>query len=94
MARRGGIVVIARQILDELLAAAANCREVKVGCCFWYDASGQTHKRIFGCIEAAEDFGLTHWTAEGLEAVPALRSISLNRDWEAFWKTDPQRAAA
>lgn len=35
-----------------------------------------------------------HWIAEGLEVVPALRSISLNRDWHAFWKTDPQRAAA
>ena len=224
-------------------------REVKVGCCFWYDASGHTHKRIFGRIEAAEDFGVTlrrwadqcglasakevvfigdggewiwnianrhfhdkrttwvldwfhlvehlweaartlhpddraeqvglvagwkrilrydggirlwrrlqemqvsteqgtagreaiesllgylkprldqtdyptyrqrdmaigsgavesagkqlvvqrakgpgmHWTAEGLEVVLALRSISLNRDWDDFWKTDPQRAAA
>ena len=224
-------------------------REVKVGCCFWYDASGHTHKRIFGRIEAAADFGITlrrwadqcglasakevvfigdgaewiwnianrhfndkrttwvldwyhlvehlweaarvlypgdcagqvakvaewkrilryeggvplwrglqemqvsaeqgsagrkaidsllgylkprldqtnypayrerdmaigsgavestckqlvvqrakgpgmHWTAEGLEVVLALRSISLNRDWDAFWKTNPQRAAA
>ncbi len=24
----------------------------------------------------------------------ALRSISLNRDWDVFWKTDPQRAVA
>ncbi len=35
-----------------------------------------------------------HWIAEGLEVVPALWAISLNRDWDAFWKTDPQRAAA
>jgi hypothetical protein len=35
-----------------------------------------------------------HSIAEGLEVVPALRPISLNRDGDAFWKTDPQRAAA
>jgi len=26
--------------------------------------------------------------------VLALRSISLNHDWDDFWKTNPQRAAA
>ena len=44
-------------------------------------------------VQRAKGPGM-HWTAEGLEAVLALRSISLNRDWDAFWKADPQRAAA
>ena len=44
-------------------------------------------------VQRAKGPGM-HWTAEGLEAVLALRSISLNRDWAAFWKTNPQRAAA
>lgn len=44
-------------------------------------------------VQRAKGPGM-HWTADGLEAVLALRSISLNRDWDAFWKTDPQRAAA
>jgi hypothetical protein len=44
-------------------------------------------------VQPAKGPGM-HWIAEDLEVVPALRSISLNRDWDAFWKTDPQRAAA
>jgi len=44
-------------------------------------------------VQRAKGPGM-HWTAEGLEAVLALRSISLNRDWDDFWKTNPQRAAA
>ena len=44
-------------------------------------------------VQRAKGPGM-HWTAKGLEVVLALRSISLNRDWDAFWKTDPQRAAA
>ena len=44
-------------------------------------------------VQRAKGPGM-HWTAEGLEVVLALRSISLNRDWDAFWKTNPQRAAA
>jgi hypothetical protein len=44
-------------------------------------------------VQRAKGPGM-HWTAEGLEVVLALRSISLNRDWDEFWKTDPQRAAA
>jgi len=44
-------------------------------------------------VQRAKGPGM-HWTADGLESVLALRSISLNRDWDAFWKTDPQRAAA
>ena len=44
-------------------------------------------------VQRAKGPGM-HWTADGLEAVLALRSISLNHDWDAFWKTDPQRTAA
>ena len=44
-------------------------------------------------VQRAKGPGM-HWTAEGLEAVLALRAISLNKDWEVFWKTNPQRAAA
>lgn len=44
-------------------------------------------------VQPAKGPGM-HWIAEGLELVPALRSISLNRDRDAFWKTDPQRVAA
>ncbi len=44
-------------------------------------------------VQRAKGPGM-HWTAEGLEVVLAIRSISLNRDWDAFWKTNPQRVAA
>lgn len=44
-------------------------------------------------VKQAKGAGM-YWAAGGLEAVLTLRFISLNRDWDAFWKTDPQRAAA
>lgn len=44
-------------------------------------------------VQRAKGPGM-HWTAEGLRAVLSLRAISLNGEWEAFWNTDPQRAAA
>ena len=34
-------------------------REIKVGCCFWYDDFDRAHKRIFGRIEQAKVFDKT-----------------------------------
>ncbi len=59
-------------------------REVKIGCCFWYDASGQTHKRIFGRIEAAADFGVTlrHWADQcGLASAKEVVFIGDGAEW-------------
>ena len=59
-------------------------REVKVGCCFWYDASGHTHKRIFGRIEAAEDFGVTlrRWANQcGLDSAKEVVFIGDGAEW-------------
>lgn len=59
-------------------------REVKVGCCFWYDESGRTHKRIFGRIEAAEDFGqsLRRWADQcGLTFAKEVVFIGDGAEW-------------
>jgi len=59
-------------------------REVKVGCCFWYDASGHTHKRIFGRIEAASDFGITlrRWADQcGLASAKEVVFIGDGAEW-------------
>lgn len=59
-------------------------REVKVGCCFWYDASGHTHKRIFGRIEAAADFGITlrRWADQcGLASAKEVVFIGDGAEW-------------
>ncbi len=59
-------------------------REVKVGCCFWYDAAGHAHKRIFGRIEPAEDFGsaLRRWADQcGLALAREVVFIGDGAEW-------------
>jgi hypothetical protein len=59
-------------------------REVKVGCCFWHDAEGRTHKRIFGRIEPAEDFGhtLRRWAEQcGLASAKEVVFIGDGAEW-------------
>lgn len=73
--------------LDQTAYPTYRQREMAIGS----GAVESTAKQLV--VRRAKGPGM-HWTADGLEAVLALRSISLNRDWDAFWKTEPQRTAA
>jgi hypothetical protein len=61
-------------------------REVKVGCCFWYDVSGALHKRLLGRIESAETFGprLRAW-AEQCGLVKAKEVVFIGDGAEWIW---------
>jgi hypothetical protein len=59
-------------------------REVKVGCCFWYDASGRLHKRLLGRIEGADTFGprLRAWAERcGLDQAEEVIFIGDGAEW-------------
>ena len=76
-----------RPRLDQMNYPSYRDRDMAIGS----GAVESTGKQLV--VQRAKGPGM-HWTADGLEAVLALRAISLNRNWEAFWKTQPQRAAA
>ena len=59
-------------------------REVKVGCCFWYDPSGRLHKRVLGRIESASVFGprLHRWAQQcGLDSAKEVVFMGDGAEW-------------